>query len=129
MQVNRYFPRVQVAVVAACLVLTGGCVLVVGGNSPERGDVEWKSAGAANAPVTARAATPDGVLARDVQARYRIDTLVAAEDITVSSSGNVVTLHGRASSVEVLEHALRIAADTPGVARVVSRLTVEMEVM
>lgn len=129
MQVNRTFPRVRVAVVAACLALTGGCVLVVGGNGPERGDVEWKSAGASSSPVTARAATADGLLARDVQARFGIDTLVAAEDITVSSSGNVVTLHGRASNVDVLEHALRVAADTPGVARVVSRLTVEMEVL
>jgi osmotically-inducible protein OsmY len=107
----------------------GGCVLVVDGDGRRHGDVEWSSAGAASPPVTARAATADGVLARDVQARFSIDSVVAGEDITVSSSGNVVTLHGRASNVDVLAHAIRVAADTPGVARVVSRLTVEKEVI
>jgi osmotically-inducible protein OsmY len=129
MQVNRHFPRVRVALVATCLALAGGCVLVVGGNGPERGDVEWKSAGTSSVPATARSATVDGVLARDVQARFRNDSIVAAEDITVSSRGDTVTLHGRASSVDVLGHALHVAADTPGTARVVSRLTVEMEVL
>lgn len=132
MQVNRHSPRMRVAMVATCLALASaasGCVLVVGGNGPDRGTVEWASASASSAPVTARSATADGVLARDVQARFRIDSMVAEEDITVSSRGHTVTLHGRASNVDVLGHALRVAADTPGAARVVSRLTVEMEVL
>jgi osmotically-inducible protein OsmY len=132
MQVNRHVPRVRVAMVATGLALAGvasGCVMVVDGNGLDRGTVEWTSASASSAPVTARSATADGVLARDVQARFRIDSMIAAEDITVSSRGDTVTLHGRASNIDVLAHALRVAADTPGTARVVSRLTVEMEVL
>ena len=106
----------------------GGCVLVVDGDGVHRGhnsEVEWAKAGA-TAPA-AQATVPDGALAQEVRARFKQDSALSGEDLTVSSSGAVVTLHGRLSDVAVLEHALRVAAEVPGVSRVVSRLTVEME--
>ncbi len=59
--------------------------------------------------------------------RFAADSALADEDITVSSSTDVVTLHGRLSDAALLEHALRVASGVPGVTRVVSRLTIEME--
>ncbi|MFU8894816.1 MAG: BON domain-containing protein [Gammaproteobacteria bacterium] len=120
------------SLLAATTLLTTGCVFVVGGDGSKRNaEVEWatdrdySAAYQRSAAVGPRVA--DGVLAREVQARLRIDSAVAAEDITVSSSGDVVTLHGRVSDVVLLEHVMRVAAEVPDVRRVVSRLTVEME--
>lgn len=106
-------------------VLGSGCVLVVGGDGSGRGtDVEWSTweRGSRAEPAAA-----DGGLAREVQSRIRMDTALSAEDITVSSSGSVVTLHGRVGDLALLEHAMRVAGTVAGVTRVVSRLTVEME--
>jgi osmotically-inducible protein OsmY len=110
----------------AAAVTAGGCVLVVDGEGVHRAnsDVEWArvSEPAAASPSVAA----DGALAREVRNRFTADTALAAEDITVSSSDDVVTLHGRLSDAALLEHALRVAAEVPGVTRVVSRLTIEM---
>lgn len=124
--------RAGVLMLAAMAVSTTGCVFVVGGDGAKRGaDVEWASdrnAGVTPARVATTSAQPaDGMLAREVDARMRIDSALSREDITVSSTGDVVTLHGRVTDIGRLEHAMRVAADVPGVARVVSRLTVEME--
>ncbi len=103
-----------------------GCVLVVGdGGGHRRADVEWAGTRDQGAPVVPR--TVDQGLAREVESRIRLDSALEREDITVSSSGDVITLHGRVSGIDVLEHAMRIVAETPGVRRVVSRLTVTME--
>ena len=108
------------------LATTTGCVLVVGGDGDvRRADVEWDNS--RDTGVTSRSIGVDGRLAREVGARFSIDTALSGQDITASSSGDVVTLHGRVSDITLLEHAMRVAADVPGVARVVSRLTVEME--
>jgi hypothetical protein len=116
---------------AAALALTGavaassGCVLVVGDGPHPRAEVEWAHSGDQRAE--AAPASVDGSLAREAESRIKLDPSLAGEDITVSSSGNVITLHGRVSEISRLEHVMRVAADVPGVARVVSRLTVEME--
>jgi|GEM_PF-3556247 len=103
-----------------------GCVLVVGGERDvRRADVEWSSN--RDDGFTARSIGADGRLAREVGARISVDSALSGQDITVSSSGDVVTLHGRVNDIALLEHVMRVAADVPGVARVVSRLTVEME--
>jgi osmotically-inducible protein OsmY len=117
----------KVGVVTALLAagLASGCVLVVGADGASRGtDVEWSTwdRGGRTEP-----AAVDGGLAREVQSRIRTDSSLAGEDITVSSSGSVVTLHGRVGDLVLLEHAMQVAATVPGVTRVVSRLTVEME--
>lgn len=120
-------PLVRVLALCAAAATAGGCVLVVDGDGAHRArsDVEWARV-SEPAPATATAAA-DGALAREVRSRFTADTALAGEDITVASSGGVVTLHGRLSDAALLEHALRVAADVPGAARVVSRLTVEME--
>jgi osmotically-inducible protein OsmY len=120
------FVRAMALALAGAVMVTSGCVLVVGGDRGNpQAEVEWarpSSHGTAAAPGSV-----NGSLAREVETRIRVDTALASEDISVSSSGNVVTLHGRVSDVSRLEHVMRVAADVPGVARVVSRLTVEME--
>lgn len=111
----------------AAAAAAGGCVLVVDGDGVHRAksDVEWARV-AESAPASSTTAA-DGALAREVRSRFATDTALAEEDITVSSSGDIVTLHGRLSDAALLEHALRVAAEVPGVSRVVSRLTIEME--
>lgn len=123
---NTSLRRVTLLATLGMLALGSGCVLVIGDDgTPRRGNVEW-SDGTDNPPqvVTSRI---DSALARDVAARFEADSALAGEDITVSSDGEVVTLHGRVSGFLLLENAMRIAAETPGVARVISRVTVEME--
>lgn len=118
---------VAVLVLAGMALVTSGCVLIVDGDSGKarRADVEWETNHVQGETVYTGVA--DGTLAREVESRIRLDDELAREDITVSSLGNVVTLHGRLSNVTLLERAMRIATEVPGVARVVSRLTVEME--
>lgn len=111
---------------AVAMTTASGCVLVVGGERDvRRADVEWSSN--RDDGFTARSIGANGRLAREVGARISVDSALAGQDITVSSSGDVVTLHGRVNDIALLEHVMRVAADVPGVARVVSRLTVEME--
>jgi osmotically-inducible protein OsmY len=106
--------------------MMGGCVLVVGDRGGiGRGDVEWASSHDRAVPVETR--STNGSAAREVDSRIRMERMLADQDITVSSSGDIVTLHGRVSDIGLLEHAMRIAAESPGVRRVVSRVTVEME--
>jgi osmotically-inducible protein OsmY len=110
----------------AAAMASPGCVLVVGdGGGHPRADVEWAGTRDQGAPAVPR--TVDQDLAREVESRIRLDSALEREDITVSTSGDIITLHGRVSGIDVLEHAMRIVADTPGVRRVVSRLTVTME--
>lgn len=119
--------RAAVLALAGTMSIGTGCVLVVGNEGrPARGDVEWSTGW--DREATAAPASVDGGLARDVEARLRMDSALAGQDLTVSSSGDVVTLHGRMSDLALLENAVRTAAEVPGVARVVSRVTVEVEV-
>ncbi len=62
-----------------------------------------------------------------MESRLRADSALADADLTVSASGEMVTLHGRVGELILLENAMRIAGETPGVERVVSRVTVESE--
>lgn len=118
--------RACMALFMMVAILTAGCVVVVDGHEREgRGDAEWsRSWGSTSRAETTSA---DSSLAREVQSLLGLDPDLAGEDITVSSSGNVVTLHGRVAELKLLEQAMRVAAAAPGVSRVVSRLTVEME--
>ena len=119
--------RAAVLALAATMSIATGCVLVVGNEGrPARGDVEW-SAGW-DRETTVAPTSVDHSLARDVEARLGMDSSLAGQDLTVSSSGDVVTLHGRVSDLALLDNAVRTAADVPGVARVVSRVTVDVEV-
>lgn len=122
-----WFRMAMLAVVVVAMTAAAGCVVVVGGEGKHRhrADVQWASPPDQAAPASPRAT--DGSLARQVESRIEFDSSLQGEDISVSSSGDVVTLHGRVSDLPRLEHAMRVAIDVPGVRRVVSRLTVEME--
>ena len=128
MQTKLKTQLVSIVALGAAALAAGGCVVVVDGEGVHRGtsDVEWARV-SEPAPASSTAVAADGALAREVRSRFQADTALAEEDITVSSSGDVVTLHGRLSNAALLEHALRVAAEVPGVTRVVSRLTIEME--
>ena len=103
--------------------LASGCVVVVG----DRGEGEdWAVHWAGSEEVDP--AAPSNVLAREVSGRLSYEPGLAEQDITVSAREGVVTLHGRVDSLKVLEEAMNVAAAAPGVTRVVSRLTVVMEV-
>jgi hypothetical protein len=118
---------VVVLLLGGAMAMTTGCVLVVGDSGgASRGDVEWSSGRVHATP--ARAVSVEGSLAREVESHIRMDSSLAREDITISSAGAVITLHGRVSNIARLEHAMRTAAEVPGVTRVVSRMTVELEV-
>lgn len=117
-----------VLALVAAAAASAGCVLVVGDGGSDgyrRADVEWASTRDHGTSATRPSA--DSGLAREVESRIRMDSSLEREDITVSSTGDVITLHGRVSDVALLENAMRIAAESPGVRRVVSRLTVTME--
>lgn len=108
--------------------LTAGCVVVVGEHDGARDDGSWSRSWPASEDRTSLARAHDG-LARQAQSRIAADPELAAEDITVSARGDVVTLHGRVPTLAKLERAMSAAADAPGVVRVVSRLTVEREAL
>jgi len=127
MSMNFKIPPITALALCAAAMTTGGCVLVVDGEGVHRAksDVEWAQVSESE-PASASVAA-DGALAREVRSRFAEDTALMEEDITVSSSDDIVTLHGRLSDAALLEHALRVASEVPGVTRVVSRLTIEME--
>jgi osmotically-inducible protein OsmY len=120
-------PLIPALALCAAAVTAGGCVLVVDGEGVHRGKSDVERARVSEPAPASSTAAADGALAREVRSRFSADSALAEEDITVSSSGDVVTLHGRLSDAALLEHALRVAAEVPGVGRVVSRLTIEME--
>ncbi len=111
---------------AAALILaatlTSGCVVVVGDrpDGSEDWDVSWGDSSDVQRTVS------DDALAKEVSRRLAASA-VGGQDVTVSERDTVVTLHGRVDSVEALDEAMAVAADTPGVTRVVSRLTVVRE--
>jgi len=124
---ERSLRRSTVLAALTALAMSSGCVLVIGNEAtPGRGNVEWSHQ--ADKATGVETSQVDTTLAGEVAARFEADSALAGEDITVASSGDVVTLHGRVSDLLRLENAMRIASETPGVARVVSRVTVETEV-
>lgn len=128
MKTSMMIRRLGGLVVIAGAVAATGCVLVIDGDgSPRRvSTVEWSDT---ENDSSQSGPTREGrALAREVESRLRADSALAGEDLTVSSSEEVVTLHGRVGEMLLLENAMRIAAGTPGVQRVVSRVTVEKEV-
>lgn len=104
------------------IVLTTGCVIVVDGteDSPDAhwiGDYETK--------VEVRREEND-VLAQRVSERLAQESSLNLEDIKVSASNSVVTLHGRLHDVETLQQTMDIAGSVDGVRRVVSRITLDI---
>ena len=109
------------ALLAGALAL-GGCVVVVDGTGEV--DTEWASS---YSESRAEQAEEDKALARTVSDALASDPDLSGQDISVSAYRDTVTLHGRALTPVDVDRALKTAAATPGVARVVSRLSVEVK--
>ncbi len=115
---NRFLSMLVPVCAAAALT---GCVVVVDGNGEV--DTEWASSYSESRSEQAEA---DKAMARAVSDALADDPELAGQDISVSVYRDTVTLHGRAMSPADLDRALKTAAATPGVSRVVSRLSVEV---
>lgn len=108
----------------AVMWLPMGCVIVVDGNGDM--DAGWASSWEAERDVQVEA---NKELARDVSRRLANDPLLESIDIEVAAKSGAVALHGRVPDTATLDHAVKIAAETPGVETVVSRLSVEVRSM
>lgn len=71
------------------------------------------------------AAVTDGWLTTKVKAKFADETALERSDISVETTGQVVTLNGSVRSSAARSRAVEIAAGTDGVARVVDRLVVK----
>ena len=80
-----------------------------------------RTAVAANA---AEAALSDGAITAKIKSKMALDDTVKAMDISVHTSGHVVTLTGTVRSLAERERAVQLARETADVTRVVDHLTV-----
>jgi osmotically-inducible protein OsmY len=108
--------------VIALAGLLGGCVVVVG-DKDDGFDAGWASTYEEEADARRES---NAVMADRVSRRLAEVPELAAEDITVSASGEVVTLYGRLTDPARLQQAIAVAREVEGVGRVVSRITVEV---
>jgi len=97
-----------------------GCVVVVGDSGTE---TRWASMSSDDVEIESAG---NALLAKNVSKALSSDTILRDEDISVSARNGVVSLHGRVSSVEALQHAVNVATDVADVETVVSRLSVEI---
>jgi len=104
------------------LVFGSGCVIVVDGTD-DSPDAHWIGDFETNVEVRRES---NEQLATLVSERLAEETALSSEDITVSASNRVVTLHGRLNDVASLEQAVDIAGQVEGVDRVVSRITLDV---
>ena len=112
------------AVVLSAMLAASGCIVVVGDKDDDDGvEAGWISS--YDEKATARRESNSDLADR---VSRRLDALPAlqAEDITVSASGEVVTLFGRLDDFTSLQQAVTAAGEVDGVSRVVSRITLDM---
>jgi hypothetical protein len=110
------------ALVAATML--SGCIVVVGDTDDESG-VETGWIGSYDEKASARRES-NVELADRVSRRLDEIPALQAEDITVSASGEVVTLFGRLHDITALQQAVAAAGEVEGVGRVVSRITLDV---
>jgi hyperosmotically inducible periplasmic protein len=67
----------------------------------------------------------ESALTAKIKAKMALDDHVKARAINVDSAGSIVTLQGVVASADERQRALRLAAETEGVTRVVDRLQVK----
>ncbi|MGI9265341.1 MAG: BON domain-containing protein [Gammaproteobacteria bacterium] len=103
-------------------VLSTGCVIVVDGTE-DSPDAHWIGDFETNVEVRRES---NEELATRVSDRLAAEAALGNEDISVSASNRVVTLHGRLNDVASLEQAVDIAGEVEGVDRVVSRITLDV---
>ena len=113
---------IALSVFLMTVVFGTGCVIVVDGTD-DSPDAHWIASYENDSD--ARRESND-ILARKVSERLAEETSFDVDDISVSASSKVVTLHGRLYDVASLEQAVDIAGDVDGVDRVVSRITLDV---
>lgn len=96
----------------AAMANLGGCVLAVG-NGGDGSDASWSSSDSTSSS-----------LAKAVRASLNSDPVTEAADLTVYADHDRIRLTGTVHSTDVLEKAVQLALDTPGVAVVNCRIVV-----
>jgi hypothetical protein len=112
----------RLAAAGAVAGLLGGCIVVVG-DKDDGFEAGWASS--YEEESAARREDNDRLAELVMQKLDDVPDL-AEENITVSASGEVVTLYGRLRDTQRLEQAITAARGVEGVGRVVSRITVDI---
>jgi hypothetical protein len=111
-------------VTLSAMLAASGCIVVVGDKGEDDGvEAGWISS--YDEKATARREN-NAELAQRVSRRLDEVPALQAEDITVSAAGEVVTLFGRLNDFASLQRAVTAASEVDGVARVVSRITLDL---
>ena len=82
------------------------------------------AAEASHTAITLGGTVSDGALTAKIKSKMALDDHVKARSIGVDTSGTTVTLTGVVRSAAERDRAVRLAADTEGVTKVVDRLRV-----
>ena len=96
----------------AAMANLGGCVLALG-NDAGGNDSNWSSADSTSSS-----------LAKAVRHSLNSDPITEAADLTVYADHDRVKLTGTVHATDVLEKAVQLALDTPGVAMVNCKIVV-----
>lgn len=96
----------------AAMANLGGCVLAVG-NGDGGSDSNWSSSDSTSSS-----------LAKAVRASLNSDPVTESADLTVYADHDRIRLTGTVHSADVLEKAVQLALDTPGVASVNCKILV-----
>lgn len=102
-------------------LFTTGCIIVV----DEKGETDAEWIGSYETKVEVRTES-DRILAQRVSERLATEPDLRLEDISVSASNEVITLHGRVYDMATFQQAVEAALQVDGVERVVSRLTLDV---
>lgn len=68
--------------------------------------------------------TDDAAITTKINGKYARDDLIRVFDINVDTYRGIVTLYGRVSSQQTADRAVSLARQTPGVQKVISKLTI-----
>ena len=88
------------------------------------GTVKSTAEKAGEAASDLKNAVAEGTLTTKIKAKMALDDLVKARDISVETTGSVVTLTGRVSSAAERDRAVRLAQETEGITKVVDKLQI-----
>lgn len=68
--------------------------------------------------------TDDAAITTRINGKFARDDLIRVLDINVDTYRGIVTLYGRVSSRQTADRAVTLAQQTPGVQKVISKLTI-----
>jgi hypothetical protein len=107
-----------ISLITSLALGSSGCLLLAGGAGAEAGYV------AAQEDRKAGETVSDQWITSKIKSQLLADTKVSGLRINVDTHKAVVTLHGQVPSQSEIDHAVKIATNTKGVAKVISKLTV-----